>query len=74
MCVFKCTECRVLLLYKQVKPEFGYADYLNMSCTRRLRNAFARLRILSHTLRIETGRYSRTRLERHERVLFLSIT
>ena len=29
---------------------------------------FARLRLSSHTLRIETGRYSRARLERHERV------
>ena len=58
----------VLLLYKEVKPEVGYADYLNIFCTRILRNAFARLRLSSHTLRIETGRYSRARLERHERV------
>ena len=29
---------RVLFLYKEVKPEFGYADYLNIFCTRRLRN------------------------------------
>ena len=58
---------RVLLLYREVKPEFGYANYLNIFSTKRLRNAFARLRLSSHTLRIETGRYARTRVERHER-------
>ena len=65
---------RVLVLYKEVKPEFGYANYLDIFCTKRLRNAFARLRLSSHTLRIETGRYSRIRLERHERVCQLCDT
>ena len=56
----------VLVLYKHFKIDFSYECYLNI-CPTKYRIAFSKLRLSSHTLLIETGRYGRNRTERNER-------
>ena len=58
----------VLDLYKYVKTEFGYANYLDHVRNKSLRHEITKIRVSSHTLRIQTGRYGRNRLERNERL------
>ena len=59
---------KVLDLYKYVKTEFGYANYLDSVTSKSLRHELTKLRVSSHTLRIQTGRYGRHRIERNERL------
>ena len=58
----------VLDLYRYVKTEFGYANYLDHVRNKSLRHEITKIRVSSHTLRIQTGRYGRNRLERNERL------
>ena len=59
---------RVLTLYKTVKDTFEYELYLDVIKDKYLCHALTKLRVSSHKLRIETGRYGRNRIERHERL------
>ena len=59
---------RVLTLYKTVKETFQYELYLDMIKDKYVCHALTKLRVSSHKLRIETGRYGRNRIERHERL------
>ena len=59
---------QVLTLYKHFKTNFKYEDYLTISKCRRYRNALVRLRLSSHSLRIESGRYGQNRISRNERI------
>ena len=59
---------KVLDLYKYVKTEFGYANYLDSVTSKSLRHELTKLCVSSHTLRIQTGRYGRHRIERNERL------
>ena len=61
---------RVLTLYKNYKLSFDYELYLN-SLPNKLRVAISRLRLSSHQLRIETGRYSLNRVDREKRICTL---
>ena len=54
---------RVLTLYKNYKLSFDVEHYLN-ALPNKLRAALSRLRLSSHQLRIETGRYSQNRAQR----------
>ena len=59
---------RVLTLYTTVKDTFQYELYLDVINDKYLCHALTKLRVSSHKLRIEAGRYSRNRIERHERL------
>ena len=59
---------RVVTLYKTVKDTFEYELYLDVIKDKYLCHALTKLRVSSHKLRIETGRYGRNRIERHERL------
>ena len=59
-----------LTLYNHFKLNFDYERYMDTS-QRKHRNALAQLRLSSHSLHIETGRYSRTRLDRNQRLCHL---
>ena len=59
-------ESSVLFSYKFFKIEFGLETYLNC-LPKHLRYFLAKLRLSSHSLRIETGRYSRPKIERSQR-------
>ena len=54
---------RVHTLYKNYKLSFDFEHYLNV-LPNKLRVALSRLRLSSHQLRIETGRYSQNRVDR----------
>ena len=54
---------RVLTLYKVIKPQFDYALYLDLIRSKCLRIQLTKLRLSSHSLRIESGRYERNRLD-----------
>lgn len=54
-------------LYSYVKEQFCYELYLDKINCKSFRSALTRLRVSSHRLRIESGRYGRGRVERHER-------
>ena len=54
-------------IYKYFKTSFTFENYLNW-LPLRLRVPLSKLRLASHTLRVETGRYDRARIERNERV------
>ncbi len=55
-----------LCTYSLFKSSFGYESYLDkLSST--YRYAFTRLRLSSHELRVETGRYGINRTERNQR-------
>ena len=57
---------QVLTTYKHFKTVFTYEKYLNI-LPERLRVPLSKLRLSSHSLRIETGRYGRARIERNQR-------
>ena len=59
-------ESSVLFSYKFFKIEFGLETYLNC-LPKHLRYFLTKLRLSSHSLRIETGRYSRPKIERSQR-------
>ena len=61
---------RVLTLYKNYKLSFDFEHYLNI-LPNKLRVAISRLRLSSHQLRIETGRYSQNRVDRAQRICTL---
>jgi hypothetical protein len=54
-------------LYSYVKEQFCYELYLDRINCKSVRSALTRLRVSSQRLRIESGRYGRGRVERHER-------
>jgi hypothetical protein len=56
-----------LSLYRQLKCSFEFESYLN-NISRKFRTTLCRLRLASHKLRIETGRYTHTRTDRSLRV------
>ena len=59
---------RTMSLYRLVKNEFGYEKYLNLSKYKSYRQHITKIRLSSHKLRIETGRYGRNRIDRNERL------
>ncbi|MEW8546452.1 MAG: reverse transcriptase family protein, partial [Candidatus Thiodiazotropha sp.] len=59
---------RVLTLYNYFKTDFVYEEYLDKVGNKTLRQGITRIRLSSHTLRIQTGRYGRNRLDRAERL------
>lgn len=61
---------RVLTMYKHIKNTFTFENYLNTMPVR-LRVPLSRIRLSSHSLRIETGRYGRARIERNQRICTL---
>ena len=60
----------VLILYKEINVLICYEPYLNICIcnTRSYRKVLTQLRLSSHSLRIQTGRYGRNREERRERL------
>ena len=58
------------VLYKEFKQYFEYEHYLT-ELPSRLRIPLANLRLSSHQLLIETGRYSQNRTERTQRLCTL---
>ena len=56
----------VLDLYKNCKTNLSYEIYLDL-LPRSLRMYISKIRLSAHSLRIQTGRYSRHRLPRNER-------
>jgi hypothetical protein len=64
----------VLFLYKSVKDSFEMSPYLENIVSRKLRIALTKLRISAHNLRIQTGRYSRERVERNLRYCLICNT
>ena len=61
---------QVLTTCKHFKTDFTYEKYLNI-LPKRLRVPLIKLRLSSHPLRIETGRYGRARIERNQRQCIL---
>ena len=59
---------KLLLLYKNLKEHFLPEFYINV-LPPKLRTVITKIRISAHQLRIETGRYARTHIERHNRLL-----
>ena len=59
-------ECGTLDIYKKCKTVFEFENYLDV-LPFKLRNNVSKLRLASHKLAIETGRYARNRVERNER-------
>ena len=57
----------VLVAYKYIKNEFLYEEYLDIVQNKNLRRYLTKLRLSSHNLKIETGRYGRNRIERNQR-------
>ena len=57
--------CSSLSLYRNLKTEYKPAPYLYKVLNRKYRNAIAKLRLSSHPLFVETGRY--IRLSRQDR-------
>ena len=55
------------VLYKYIKPEFCYSFYLEKCIPRNFRVNLTRLRLSSHSLRVETGRYGSNRIPRSDR-------
>jgi hypothetical protein len=62
-------ECGTLFMYKQFKTEFRFEPYLDL-LPFNFRNALLKLRLSSHKLAIETGRFSKNRVERNELLVF----
>ena len=58
--------CSVLCSYKHFKTVFAFENYLDI-VPKNLRYFLTKLRLSSHPLRIETGRYGRNRVDRHLR-------
>ena len=61
---------RFLTLYKNYKLSFDFEQYLNV-LPNKLKVALSRLRLSSHQLRNETGRYSQNRVDRAQRICSL---
>ena len=60
---------RSLFLYNNFKCEFEYESYLNIVRDKPLRQLLlTKLRLSSHTLRIETSRYRKNRTDRADRL------
>ena len=57
-----------ITLYKHFKCNFECEQYLSTIQHKKFRDALAQLRLSSHCLHIETGRYGKNRIERNERV------
>ena len=57
----------VLHVFKYLKSEFQYSDYLSVMNNKLYRSIITKFRISAHCLRIETGRYGQNRLDRSER-------
>ncbi|XP_045180152.2 uncharacterized protein LOC123539573 isoform X1 [Mercenaria mercenaria] len=57
----------VLTLYKSVKESLKLEPYLNNIVSRNLRIPLTKLRVSAHSLRIQTGRYGRDRIDRNLR-------
>ena len=57
---------RSLSTYKVLKNNFEFENYLDM-LPKKLRIFMTRLRLSSHQLKIETGRYAQNRIERNLR-------
>ena len=57
----------VLSLYRHIKSDLHYETYLDI-IPNNLRFFISRYRISAHSLRIQTGRYARNRLDRHLRI------
>ena len=57
-------------LYKHVKQYFEIEFYICNIGSRRVRVALTKLRVSSHVLRIESGRYGRDRIKKAERKCF----
>lgn len=55
-------------LYIHLKTDLNFENYLNTIKSKYLRSSITRLRISSHNLRIQTGRYGRNRIDRQERL------
>ena len=64
----------ILFLYRSVKINFGMESYLENIFSRNLRIALTKLRISAHNLRIQTGRYSRDRVDRNLRYCLICNT
>lgn len=56
----------VLYLYNHVKDSFVYENYLDIIPST-LRKYLTRIRISSHSLHVQTGRFHRNRIVRNER-------
>ncbi len=56
-----------LTIYKHAKIHFEYERYLDICKYRNYRHEITRIRLSSHSLRIETGIYGQNRIPRHER-------
>ena len=54
------------LFYRSIS-NFKYQDYLDVVTVKKFRNALARLRVSSHRLEVEVGRWNRQRVEYAER-------
>ena len=54
-------------IYVNIKDSFGEEKYLDIVMCKRLRKCITTIRISSHNLRIQTGRFGRERIERNER-------
>ncbi len=61
----------VMIFYKHIKVNFEYENYLDIVHNTQLRKCLTRIRLGSHGLRIETGRYGRNRIERNQRICTL---
>ena len=59
---------KVLTLYSLIKIDFSCSAYLNIIRNQSLRCFLTKLRLSSHSLRIETGRYGNVRVDRSLRI------
>ncbi len=57
----------VMPFYKFIQPEFIFSNYLSIVRNVYLRKCLTRIRLGTHGLRVETGRYGRNRIERNQR-------
>jgi len=55
-------------MYRQIKTEFQYEEYLDCPNSREGQIALTRLRVSNHRLRIETGRYTKPYTPRENRL------
>ena len=58
-------------MYRNYGEIFGFKDYLDVICVKKYRIALSQLRMASHLLYVETGRWGRNRIERHLRICTL---
>ena len=61
-------ENGVLLVYKHMKFEFKYENYLSIIRNKHYRQLITKFRICAHKLRIESGRYGQQRIDRGDRL------